>query len=168
YVQTLEFFRKELSNLTHVDDCVTGLHDLCERMPLYRALFFCCTLPNATYHAVSVKMKEYCGCKHTRVVPEFTVRGPFRKNTARAYQPTCEQGQFKSIQDCLVRLSRIQGDSVSEESIVLDIHVQLWASNAHIDNFWRNSRFFALTDYKTDRKSTRLNSSHVKSSYAVF
>src|SRR5690606_41939188 len=83
-------------------------------------------------------------------------------------QPTCEQGQFKSIQDCLVRLSRIQGDSVSEESIVLDIHVQLWASNAHIDNFWRNSRFFALTDYKTDRKSTRLNSSHVKSSYAVF
>src|SRR5690606_36492012 len=145
YAQTLSIFRKELSNLAHVDDCVTGLHDLCARMPLYRVLFFCCTLHDATFQAVSVKMKEFYGCKNTRVFPEFTVHGPFRKNTTRAYQPTGEQGQFKNMQDYLVHLRHVQGDDVSEESIDLAVHAQIRASFASIDNFWRNSRFFALT-----------------------
>src|SRR5690606_9727767 len=51
-----------------------------------------------------------------------------------------------------------------------DMNLEVWARIAGIieDNYGDYSGFVILHGSDTDRKSTRLNSSHVKSSYAVF
>src|SRR6266513_952414 len=100
-----------------------------------------------------------------RLLP-WRAPGPARDITDRAVVERMARGDQAAVRELLARYrSTVYATAYA---VLVDPEEAEAVVSGTFEQAWRNAARFLCTHGTVDRKSTRLNSSHVSSSYAVF